>query len=145
MSNYSTFMQDNAPSHTAKVTQRFLLQNHVDCMDWPACSPDFNPMENLWHTMKLHLGYYVHETEEELFHNIQHVWHSLKHKYIQNLVSSMALTRSRTDQTRAVRLWGVVVWAFSPFSPHCEIERVNRSQKNKENSNYSQPLPQVFL
>jgi hypothetical protein len=73
MSNYSTFMQDNAPSHTAKLTQRFLLQNHVDCMDWPAYSPDLNPMENLWHTMKLHLGYYVHETEEELFHNIQHV------------------------------------------------------------------------
>jgi hypothetical protein len=92
-------------------------------------------MENLWHTMKLHLG---HETEEELFHNIQHVWHSLKHKYIQNLVSSMALTRRRTDQTRAVRLWGVVVWAFSPFSLHCEIERVNRSQKNKENSNYKE-------
>jgi hypothetical protein len=33
MSNYSPFMQDNAPSHTAKVTQRFLLQNHVDCLD----------------------------------------------------------------------------------------------------------------
>ena len=39
---------DNARPHRAKVVNTFLQQAGVNRMDWPACSPDLNPIENLW-------------------------------------------------------------------------------------------------
>ena len=44
--NTFLFMQDNAPCHKAKHVLEFLEENHVPLMEWPAQSPDLNPIEN---------------------------------------------------------------------------------------------------
>ena len=49
------FMQDNAPIHTAGNVKRFLDENDIPCLDWPAQSPDLNPIENVWHFIKQQL------------------------------------------------------------------------------------------
>ena len=42
-----TFQQDNARAHTARVTRDYLQQHSITAMDWPALSPDPNPIEHL--------------------------------------------------------------------------------------------------
>ena len=41
------FQEDNDPKHTSKVVKGFMQDRDISRMDWPACSPDMNPIENI--------------------------------------------------------------------------------------------------
>ena len=42
------FMDDNARPHGAQVADQFVEKNGIERMEWPARSPDCDPIENLW-------------------------------------------------------------------------------------------------
>ena len=44
----AVFKLGNAPCHTALSVQTFLSEEDVTVMEWPAQSPDMNPMEYVW-------------------------------------------------------------------------------------------------
>lgn len=46
-------MADNDPKHTSKDATNFLKDNNVNWWRTAAESPDLNPIENLWHELKV--------------------------------------------------------------------------------------------
>ena len=64
----AVFMQDNALCHTAKT---FLSEEDVTVMEWPAQSPDMNPIENVWKLLN-------ERVKEKNPRNVKELWINLK-------------------------------------------------------------------
>jgi hypothetical protein len=60
------FQQDNASPHRAASTKHFMRENGITTTEWPALSPDLNPIENVWGLLKQYVRERGPKTFEEL-------------------------------------------------------------------------------
>lgn len=92
------FQQDNAPIHRTIKVDEWFEDHEVEVIDWPPHSPDLNPIEHVWHTMKvilsinnpeLHLLRNNNANREFLKVQIQLAWQAVPQESIDNLIDSM--------------------------------------------------------
>ena len=106
--NEFIFQQDLAPPHSAKSTQAWCENCHVHVLDWPANSPDFNPIENLWGIVKKKLHKHQPNTCEQLKDAIKTCWNEVTPHECQQLIHSLhavyrrieAVIKARGDATK---------------------------------------------
>jgi transposase/DNA-binding transcriptional MerR regulator len=84
------FMQDNAPCHKSKLVMDFFNTSGVDVLDWPAQSPDMNPIENLWAIIKARRQkkYGFPLNREELIYQIFDIWDNIEPELVSKLADS---------------------------------------------------------
>lgn len=52
---YEAVMKDGAPAHKAEYTQAWRSRLGIVQLDWCSLSPDLNPIENVWYSIKTRL------------------------------------------------------------------------------------------
>ncbi len=83
------FQQDLAPAHSAKATSTWFKDHGIPVLNWPANSPDLNPIENLWGIVKRKMRYARPNNAEELKATIRATWALITPEQCHKLIDSM--------------------------------------------------------
>ena len=85
------FQQDNDTKHTSQHARNWFEANGIKVLDWPAQSPDLNPIEHLWHSLKFCLAAYPQAPSniEELWRRIEVEWEKMPKEECVKLINSM--------------------------------------------------------
>lgn len=84
------FMQDGATPHTSSSTARFLYENRVTVLqEWPAMSPDLNPVENCWTFILNRLVGQSFSSPEDLWSGVYNAWCQVPVQDVTKLYCSM--------------------------------------------------------
>ena len=89
--NNTIFQHDNDPKHTAKVVKEWLSKQSFKTLDWPAQSPDLNPIEHLWSIVKRRLNEYESPPKgmNQLWERVEEIWSKISPETCERLIESM--------------------------------------------------------
>ncbi|GFU32747.1 transposable element Tcb2 transposase [Trichonephila clavipes] len=95
-------MDDNARPHRTLAVEELLENEDITRMDWPAHSPDLNPIEHVWDALGRRFAARLHHPEntQQLKQMLVEEWALLPQEMLHQLVLSM---RRRCKATIAVR------------------------------------------
>ncbi|GFU17579.1 transposable element Tcb2 transposase [Trichonephila clavipes] len=85
------FMDDNAPCHRTVAAEQLLESEDIERMDWPARSPDLNPIEHVWDFLGRCLAARTLPpvTIRELRLALQDEWAAMPQQLIDTIILSM--------------------------------------------------------
>lgn len=83
------FQEDNDPKHSSRLCRGYLESKNINRMEWPAQSPDLNPIENLWAILNGKAKDRRPKSDQELFGILENEWNKLDKTILTNLVDSM--------------------------------------------------------
>ncbi|CAK9809256.1 Transposable element Tcb1 transposase [Anthophora quadrimaculata] len=83
------FQANNDPKHTSRKAKQFLEQHHINVMQWPAKSPDLNPIEHLWNYVKNEIEVKKPSNLNDLYNVIEETWKKIPIDRCIHLINSM--------------------------------------------------------
>ncbi|GFX86053.1 transposable element Tcb2 transposase [Trichonephila clavipes] len=118
------FMDDNAPCHRTVAAEQLLESEAIERMDWPARSPDLNPIEHVWDFLGRRLAARTLPpvTIRGLRLALQDEWAAMPQQLIDTLILSMGRRCETCLADHDVRL-RVRRYAGEHCLPECVIER----------------------
>ncbi|KAA5584146.1 hypothetical protein F3H14_36875, partial [Pseudomonas aeruginosa] len=98
---------DNARCHTARGTTEYFEEVYIATLDWPALSPDLNPIEHVWDELKNRVRSRTSAPSclNELKSALIEKWEGIPQESIQKLIRSMknrlrGVIRAREGNTK---------------------------------------------
>src|SRR5689334_4699777 len=82
-------LQDNDHKHKPVLVRTWLFNNGISMLDFPAYSPDLNPIENLWNNMARRVEARPASTIEQLQDVIAQEWEATPLSFLRKLARSM--------------------------------------------------------
>ncbi|GFU58955.1 transposable element Tcb2 transposase [Trichonephila clavipes] len=99
-------MDDNCRPHRANLVEYFLFEEGIVRMEWPACSPDMNPIYHVWDALGRRVAgrQQYPQTLQELEKALLEEWDRIPQFVINSLIDSMpqkcsTLLAARGNQT----------------------------------------------
>ncbi|GFT71316.1 transposable element Tcb2 transposase [Trichonephila clavipes] len=85
------FIDDNVTCHRTLTVQDCLHSECIQCLVWPARSPDLNPIENVWYSLgrKVAGRNYPPTNKNTLIRALTKEWDNLPQQLLDNVVQSM--------------------------------------------------------
>ena len=83
--------EDNDPKHQSQMCCQWKEDHGIQVLPWASCSPDLNPIENLWALLNTNVDQYKLKTLKGLRQAIYKEWKMLPLDLAVHLVESMPM------------------------------------------------------
>ncbi|GFY20110.1 transposable element Tcb2 transposase [Trichonephila clavipes] len=104
-------MDDNSRPHRANLVEDSLFEEGIMRMEWPACSPDMNPIEHVWDALGRRVAgrQPPPQTLQELEKALLEEWDRIPQLVINSLIDSMPqrelLPEEQTESSKGLPRW----------------------------------------